>query len=231
MNGERVLVVAAHPDDEVLGCGGTIARHAASGDVVTTVFLADGETARSGAGTAEIASRRQAALAAARCLGAATPVFYSFPDNRLDAVPLIDIVQAIEAVIRETRPRTVYTHHAGDLNIDHRRVHQAALTACRPQSGHPVERIYAFEVPSATEWGGEGFGPAFQPTRFVDIAGMLARKSAALCAYRNELRPEPHPRSLAGIEALAHWRGATAGMAAAEAFTVLRLLERDAVSL
>jgi len=226
MSAATVLVVAAHPDDEVLGCGGTIARHAAAGDVILTMFLTDGEGARPDAGMAQIGARRDAAREAACSLGSLPPLFFTLPDNRLDSVPLLDIVRPIEDVLRETAPRVVYTHHAGDLNIDHRRVHQAVMTACRPQIGHPVERIYAFEVPSSTEWSGPGFGPAFEPTRFVDIALWLDRKADALAAYAAELRPPPHPRSRDGIDNLARWRGATAGMAAAEAFMVLRQLDR-----
>ncbi|MBV9862952.1 MAG: PIG-L family deacetylase [Alphaproteobacteria bacterium] len=225
MNRGSVLVVAAHPDDEVLGCGGTLARHADQGDRVTAMFLADGATARPGGG-AEIAARREAAGVAARRLGTEPPIFFSFPDNALDTVALLDLVRAVEGVIAGTTPRIVYTHHAGDLNIDHRRVHQAVLTACRPQAGHPVERIYAFEVPSATEWASAELGPVFVPTRFVDIARWRDRKAAALEAYRGELRDPPHPRSAQAIDSLQLWRGATVGMPAAEAFAVLRQLER-----
>jgi LmbE family N-acetylglucosaminyl deacetylase len=226
MSGDSVLVIAAHPDDEVLGCGGTLARHASRGDRVVTLFLADGASSRAGSGEREIGARREAASLAARRLGSAPPIFVAFPDNRMDSVPLLDIVQAIEGVLRETEPRIVYTHHGGDLNIDHRRVFEAALTACRPLPGHSVERLYAFEVPSASEWGGAALGAPFEPTRFVDIARWLDAKSAALDAYAGELRPPPHPRSPAAIESRQHWRGATAGMAAAEAFVVLRELDR-----
>jgi LmbE family N-acetylglucosaminyl deacetylase len=226
MSAGPVLVIAAHPDDEVLGCGGTLARHVEQGDAVVSVFLADGASARPGSGEAEIAARRRAALIAARRLGTAPPIFFSFPDNRLDSVPLLELVQAIEGVIADVAPRIVYTHHAGDINIDHRRTHQAALTACRPLPGQSVEQIYSFEVPSATEWGSGAFGPVFTPQRFVDIARWVDRKDAALDAYADELRPPPHPRSRPAIDALQRWRGAMAGMELAEAFAVLRQLDR-----
>lgn len=220
----KVLVIAAHPDDEVLGCGGTLARHAAEGDEVHVLFLADGESARGADGTA-IAQRRDMACRAARALGTHPPRFLGLADNRLDGMDLLDIVQPIEAVIAELAPTRVYTHHGGDLNIDHRRAHQATLTACRPQPGTPVCGLYAFEVPSSTEWAGPGPTP-FVPTRFVDITGHLTAKATALAAYNAELRRFPHARSTEGLEALARWRGVSAGLGAAEAFMVIREIEK-----
>lgn len=220
----RVLVVAAHPDDEVLGCGGAIARHRAGGDEVTTLFLADGVGSRdeSSGGATDPAIRRAAGNAAAEVLGAAPPIYLDFPDNRLDTVALLDVARAIERVAAEFRPDRVYTHHCGDLNIDHRVCHQAVLTAFRPMPGQTVRAIFGFEVPSSTEWAFGGRETAFQPNHFVDISSFMAAKAAALRCYEMELRPFPHPRSARMIEALAGWRGAIAGCEAAEAFTVIR---------
>jgi LmbE family N-acetylglucosaminyl deacetylase len=224
---ETVLLIAAHPDDEVLGCGGTIAKLAGQGAPVHIAFLADGVGAR-GADTvpapAELSARRAAAQAAGRLLGAQSVHCDDLPDNRLDSIPLLDIARRIEALIAHHRPTTVLTHHAGDLNIDHRRVHQAVMTACRPQRGHPVRTLLCFEVPSSTEWQPPGSGPVFAPNWFVDISATLARKLAALDAYAAELRDWPHPRSRQGVEHLAHWRGATVGCEAAEAFMLARCL-------
>jgi LmbE family N-acetylglucosaminyl deacetylase len=219
-----VLVVSAHPDDEALGAGGTIARHVAGGDEVHLLFLTDGVGAR---GRDEQAARRRASAAnrAAAILGAQPPSFLSFPDNRLDGVDRLDIVQAIERTVAELKPAVVYTHHAGDLNVDHAICHHAVLTACRPMPQASVRRIYAMEIPSATEWASPS-GLPFVPTRFVDIAPAWDKKRTALEAYREEMRAFPHPRSLEAIEALARWRGATAGLALAEAFAVLRDVER-----
>jgi N-acetylglucosamine malate deacetylase 1 len=223
----RVAVIVAHPDDEVLGCGGTIRRHTLSGDDVWVVILADGETGRdSHTGGGAIAKRETAASAAAKTLGVQHLTMHRLPDNRMDAGPLLDIVKVIEQDILEIVPDAVYTHHAGDLNVDHRRVHQAVVTACRPQLGHPVNTLLFFETPSSTEWQPPGSGPAFLPNWFVDISDTLESKLQALKAYHDEMRAWPHPRSYEGIEHLARWRGATIGCAAAEAFFLGREIRR-----
>ena len=224
---ERVLVIAAHPDDEVLGCGGAVAKLADSGTQAHIAFLADGVSARDVDHTSrqpELNSRREAARQACDTLGAVSVTFDDLPDNRLDTVALLDIVRPIESLIAEHRPDTIFTHHAGDLNIDHRRVHQAVMTACRPQLGHPVRTLLFFEVPSSTEWQSPGPAPVFTPNWFVDISASLERKLTALDAYATELRPWPHPRSRQGVEYLARWRGATIGVDAAEAFMLGRRL-------
>ena len=222
---KTVLVVAAHPDDEVLGCGGVIARHASAGDTVNVLLLAEGATAREPADTpGAVAALREAVEAAARALGAAEPRFCGFPDNRLDTVPLLDVIKPIEAVIEAVAPEIVYTHHAGDLNVDHRIVHRAVVTACRPLPESPVKAIYAFETVSSTEW--QSAGEAFRPQRWVDIEPFLGCKMRALEAYAAEMRPFPHARSFDAVEALARWRGASAGLKAAECFVVVRELVR-----
>ena len=220
-----VLVCAAHPDDEVLGCGGVMARHADNGDTVHVLLVADGVGSRGKderSAVAEIEERRSAAVRAAVVLGASPPRFLDFPDQRLDTVPLLEITQAIEAVTREITPEIVYTHHAGDLNADHRMVALATLTACRPLPGSCVRAIYGCETQSSTGWAAGAAGPEFLPVRFVAIAGTLARKLDALHAYEYEMCAFPHARSYAAIEALARFRGVSVGVEAAEAFTVLR---------
>jgi N-acetylglucosamine malate deacetylase 1 len=221
---EIVLAIVAHPDDEVLGAGGTLARHAAQGDEVHLLFLTDGTGAR-GADQRAVTRRAQAAREAASALGAREPTFFQFPDNRLDQVDLLDVIQAIEAVVVKLAPVTVYTHHAGDLNVDHVRCHRAVLTACRPMSGSSVRRIYGMEIPSSTEWNAPDVVNAFLPCRFVDISLTADAKRRALHAYADEMRPFPHPRSSEAVEALAVWRGASAGLKAAEAFMVIREID------
>lgn len=222
---ESVLILAAHPDDEVLGCGGTIARLATEGATIHVAFLADGVTSRAGNPAeirAALAARRSAAGKACEVLGASVACFGDFPDNRMDSIPLLDIVQAVERLIAQFHPDTVLTHHTGDLNIDHRLIHQAAVTACRPQGGHSVRTLLSFEVPSSTEWQVSSSLPSFTPNWFVDISGSLPRKLAALDEYATELRAWPHPRSRQAAEHLARWRGATIGVDAAEAFVLGR---------
>ncbi len=228
-----VLVVAAHPDDEVLGCGGTLARHAKKGDMVHTILVADGVGSRLTSGTpSDVAerekrcdARRVAARRAAAILAILEPKFLDFADQRLDTVALLDLTRSIEQDIAAIRPDIVYTHHYGDLNEDHRVVAQAVLTACRPLPGMRPYRLLAFETPSSTEWSaGQGF-PAFEPTWFVDIADQLETKMRALEAYASEMRPFPHPRSYDAVKALTQWRGATVGLRAAEAFRLIREIE------
>jgi LmbE family N-acetylglucosaminyl deacetylase len=218
-----ILAVVAHADDEVLGAGGTLARLAHNGEDVYILILADGVGARGGVEGAE--RRAQAARRSAACLGAREPIMLGLPDNRLDSVDLLNITKQVEGVIEQLQPHDIYTHHAGDLNIDHAICHRAVLTAARPIPGRSLRRIYAMEVASSTEWNAPGPDTAFMPSRFVNITDFIDHKRRALDAYAEEMRPFPHARSFEAVEALARWRGATAGMHAAEAFVVIRDLE------
>lgn len=220
---KTVLVVAAHTDDEALGCGGTIARHVAQGDSVYAVFLADGVTSRSGASAVEVEERHAAASKAHQILGIKQSYTFGFPDNRMDSIPLLDIVQKLENVLSEVRPQVVYTHHVGDLNVDHCVTHQAVLTACRPVPGSRVKEIYAFEVLSATEWNTPGVAP-FIPNVFVGISEHLETKMKALAAYEIEMRQAPHSRSIENVRKLAEFRGNTVGLKSAEGFSLVRAL-------
>lgn len=226
----RILVVAAHPDDEILGFGGTVAKHADAGDDVHVVILAEGATSRSPSRDRqredeEIGRLRAASNAAAAVLGTRPPLFFDFPDNRMDGVEGLDVTKAVEGVIGDVRPSRVYTHFAGDLNVDHRIVARAVATACRPLPGCEIESVLAGETVSSTEWSMPQDG-VFQPTVYVDVSGQLERKLEALRCYHAEMRPFPHARSIEAVEALARLRGAQAGMAAAEAFSLIRRLWR-----
>jgi len=225
----QILIVAAHPDDEILGIGGTATRHVSNGDRVHTLILAEGATSRffkkKKDADAEVNALRKAARAAAKIIGAQPPIFAGFPDNRLDSIDLLEIVKAIEKVIEKIKPATIYTHHEGDLNVDHELAARAVLTACRPLPKCSVTSIFGFETASNTEWHSPGYR-AFDPNHFVDIAPFIKKKMQALHCYEREMRSFPHPRSYEAIEALAKWRGASAGMHAAEAFTVVRQLSR-----
>lgn len=220
-----VLVVASHPDDEVLGVGGTMARHVAAGDTVHSLIVAEGATSRPGIDDAAATKAlHAAAIAAAGVLGAEPPRLLGLPDNRLDTLALLDIVQPIETVIAELKPQTVYTHHAGDLNRDHGITAEAVEIACRPLPGQSVSALYAFETVSSTEWGIGDTG--FMPQLFINVVDELELKLKALRYYDSEMRPFPHARSYEAVEALARLRGAQSGVGAAEAFMVRRELRR-----
>ena len=218
----RILIIVAHPDDEVLGCGGTIAKHSDLGDLVNVIFLADGVNSRSDAGLIELEIRKTNAKAACKILGVNHISFGQFPDNKLDTLPLIEIVKYIETALTEFNPDIIYTHSALDLNIDHQIVNRAVITATRPQGNSSIKTILSFEILSSTEWFFSELMPAFKPNWFEDISKTLDRKIEAIEVYRGELRDWPHPRSIQGIRHLAGFRGATVGVAAAESFMLLR---------
>lgn len=225
----NVLVIAAHPDDEVLGCGGTIARLASEGKNVHIVILAEGITSRADVAENEAAEQmkilHQQAKAVGKFLGATDVQLLGFPDNRMDTVPLLDVVQKIEKVIEEIQPDVVYTQHGGDLNIDHSVTFRATLTATRPMEGCPVKCVYAYEVGSSTEWSFQKLSPVFRPTSYVDISSTLDKKMQAMTIYTSEVRPFPHPRSPAAISTKAKFHGSTVGLHAAEAFELIRGLQ------
>ena len=220
-----ILVLAAHPDDDVLGCGGSIAKYAAEGFRIHVAFLADGVYSRGNSAlnlNAELDVRRSAARSALAVLGVQSVSFNDFPDNRMDTVALIDIAQAIEHMITEHKPSIVFTHNFNDVNIDHRKINEATVVACRPQPGHAVKTILCYEVASSTEWQLPGPHLSFTPNWYVDISAFLKLKLKALKEYELEMRAWPHPRSIKAVEYLAHWRGATVGVDAAEAFMLGR---------
>lgn len=223
-----VLIVAAHPDDEILGAGGTIARLRREGHDVHIAILGEGAISRAASPQAaareEIAVLRQASKAAASLLGVEDVQHFDFPDNRMDTVPLLDIVKVVERVIQEIGPSEVYTHHPGDLNVDHVATHRAVMTATRPVPGSTVSAVYAFEVPSATDWSFGAFGTTFRPNTFVDIVDTLDTKLQAMACYESESRDFPHPRSPEALRATAQRWGSVAGRGAAEAFELIRLV-------
>ena len=222
---KNVLVIVAHPDDEVLGCGGAIARHCAEGDLVSVVCMADGVSSRfEEKDKTLLHARHEAAHRAASILGIHHITFLAHPDNSMDQVALLSVVRDVEQLVKRYQPETIYTHHFGDLNIDHRLVHEAVITACRPSSAAYVKKLLFFETPSSTEWRAYTPSIAFVPNYFVDISSHLLQKKEALSCYREELHSFPHPRSLEAVEYLARWRGAMVGIIAAEAFELGRLI-------
>ena len=223
----RVLTVAAHPDDETLGAGATMAKLAAMGHEVWVCILADGVTSRHG----YVELQKECAKRAADVLGVSNVVFCELPDQRLDALPLLDVITPIERCIGEFHPDVVFTHFSQDANQDHRVVFQATLVAARPLAGLSVQRLLCYETPSSTEWAPPFPGSVFSPNVFVEVAGTLPRKLDALREYErthsNEMRPYPHPRSYEAIEAYAKRHGAAAGVRAAEPFMLVRQVHRE----
>jgi len=222
----RVLVVAAHPDDEVLGCGGTVARLASEGHDIFTLILGEGSTSRSQrreqADTSLIDVLHKSSLQAAKTLGTREVFKRNLPDNRFDSVPLLDIVKIVEELVAQLSPEVIYTHHGGDLNIDHSLTHRAVLTATRPMKGQPVREIYAFEIPSSTEWAFQRLEPVFRANVFEDISATLDIKIKALSHYETETRAFPHPRSPEALRAIAQRWGSVVGGEAVEAFELVR---------
>ncbi len=225
----NVLVIVAHPDDEVLGCGGTIARLAREGQDVYIAILGEGITSRfqhrEQADQALVEALRCRSRQVAELLGAKDLLTFVLPDNRFDTVPILDVVKIIEDLVDRLQPQVIYTHHGGDLNIDHVVVHRAALTATRPVAGHPVKEIYTVEVPSSTEWAFGHFQLAFKPNVFVDISETLEIKIQAMQLYESEMQAFPHPRSPEALRAIAHRWGSVAGLKNAEAFELIRSIQ------
>jgi len=221
---KHVLVVAAHADDETLGCGGTIAKHVAQGDLVKVIFMTNGVSSRDDHSKTDENGRKSAMEQALKALGVQHYQCFNFPDNQMDSIPLLKVIKAIEEVSNKFQPNIVYSHFAHDLNIDHCITHQAVMTACRPIKGSSVEKILSFEVLSSTEWQSPST-IGFQGQYIVDISQYWQQKEQALWCYQEELREFPHSRSLACIEALATLRGASHGVAKAEAFQVERIID------
>lgn len=220
----HILIIAAHADDEVLGCGGTIARHIADGDDVTVVYMTDGISARENNTNTDKLVRNQTAIKAMQYLKVNNIKQFKFPDNKMDTVPLLDVVKEIEKIIFELQPNIIYTHFSHDLNVDHRITHNAVMTACRPQKNSSVKEIYTFEVLSSTEWNSTS-SPQFTPQCIIDITNFWPQKLEAIKFYQNEMRTFPHSRSYECLEALATLRGATHGFEKAEAFFIERILK------
>ena len=226
-NKHIVLVVVAHTDDETIGLGGTIARHVDNGDTVFAISMTDGIGARgSSPDHQQINARAQAAKNAGAILGLTWLAGENFPDNAMDSVPLLAVVKTIEKAKADVKPTLVYTHSAADLNVDHRVVTQATLTAFRPQANEVWQEIRTFEIASATGYGHKSITNLFDPNLYIGISQTWDRKLAALKEYETEMRDSPHARSFEGLENLAKHRGNQVGLHYAEAFEIIRKIER-----
>jgi N-acetylglucosamine malate deacetylase 1 len=224
---KSLLVIAAHPDDEILGCGATVSRLSQEGVECNCIIMNQGITSRYDADCDEAANQIEElsknTRTAADIVGYSEIYQFDFPDNQFDTVALLELVKSIENIIEKVSPDTIFTHHPGDLNKDHQLVHQAALIASRATSASPIKNVLAFEIPSSTEWAQSQF-KCFSPTCYFDIEKTLIKKLGAMAAYEGESREFPHPRSKEALKALAMTRGASAGLQAAEAFEVIRIV-------
>ena len=234
----KVLIIVAHPDDEVLGMGGTILKHSNNGDIVKIVYLATGITSRRSINfqnntsyeqnnkllkkmDIQIKELREDVKKSCRILKVKNWTFYDFPDNEMDNIPLLKIIKVIEKEIQDVNPDRIYTHHFNDLNVDHRVVFNAVLTACRP-IGNSIKELISFEVPSSTEWN---FPTQFNPNYFIEIKSELPSKLKAIKCFKNEIRKYPHPRSVENLKNISNRWGAISGKIAAEAFEIVRKID------
>ncbi len=219
----NILVIAPHPDDEVLGVGGTMLRHLARGDAVHVVICTKGSDARFGA--QQVQRVQGEARAAHAMLGLTGSYFLDLPAAELDTLPGVDVNAALHRVFEQVRPEVVYLPHLGDVHRDHQVIFQSAMVCCRPVAGQSVRRILAYETVSETDWYAAPMTPAFLANVFVDISPFIEKKLAACAVYASQIRPSPDQRSLEAIRALAATRGHAMGLPYAEAFMLVRSVE------
>lgn len=226
----KLLVVAAHPDDEILGCGGTVAKLVKKNHEAHVVIVSQGITSRylklgTKQSNEKLLNLKKSALKANKVLGVKTVSFLDFPDNRLDDICLLDIVKKLEQIIKKINPEIIFTHNSTDLNIDHKIVFDALMTACRPLPMSKIKKILSFEVLSSTDWGSGSNNDFFNPNYYVDVHKTLNLKLRALKEYKSEMKKWPHARSIETVKALAKFRGSSMGIKAAESFKLVRNIE------
>jgi len=226
---KKIMIIVAHPDDETLGCAGTIANHTKNGDKVFCISMTDGISARNIINKKkEILKRKNASKSASKILGFQWLDKFcgNFPDNALDSIKILNIIKLIENAKNFISPNIVYTHSNSDLNHDHRLVYEAVITAFRPQPKEIWDTILSFEVPSSTDYGNFQLNKNFKPNYFVNIEKTWKKKLAALKCYNMEMKKYPHPRSYKGLEILSELRGMQNGMKMAEAFQIIKKIKR-----
>lgn len=226
---QKVLVIAAHPDDEILGIGGTVVKHILDGDECFALILGEGITSRYEkrdlADIDNINELHSATFEASKSIGYKEIYLENLPDNRFDSVDLLDIIKLIERYIEKIKPDIIYTHHGGDMNIDHKKTYEAVLTATRPIGRDYVKEVYCFETVSSTEWNFE-YANTFRPNYFVDITNTLDKKIEAVKFYEGEMREFPHPRSVKNLISSAEKWGSIISVNYAEAFEVVRIIKK-----
>lgn len=224
---KKILLIAAHPDDEVLGCGGTILKLAKKGHYVDVLLMTKGIVSRSKDffNQKKILKLNAQTAASGRILKFKSIDNLNLPDNEMYKVNFLDIVKMIEKKIKETKPSIIFTHFENDLNVDHQITYRAVITATRPMPGISVNEVYSFETVSSTEWN-YGHNKGFCPNLFVNIKKEIKQKISALKKYKLEMRKFPHARSVENIISLAKFRGASVGYEYAEAFKIIRILDK-----
>ena len=218
----NILIIVAHPDDETFGMGGTIARHKFIGDKVFVISMTNGIGARNNHKLKDIEERKKSSQQASEILEFEWLCQYELPDNQLDAISFLKIVKLIEDAKDIVKPKFVYTHHFGDLNIDHQIVCKATLTSFRPESDEICKVIRTFEIPSSTDYSHPTVSNFFSPNMYVNINKFWEKKLLAIKAYENELKPYPNIRSVEGLSGYTKFRGLSVGLERAEAFQTLR---------
>jgi LmbE family N-acetylglucosaminyl deacetylase len=221
MPNDNILVIAAHPDDEVLGAGGTLRKHVKDGDIVYCLILSNGAASRKSFKMEHLKVLEKECMESGMIIGFKKIDSLKLPDNKFDEVPLLDIIKQIEPYIEKIKPKKIYTHHPGDVNIDHKLTYLAVMTICRPCSNFCPDEIYSFETLSSTEWQTDN-KKLFAPNVFIDIEGEMDDKISAIDKYASEMRIYPHPRSAQGVRILASFRGLQCNKRYAEAFRLER---------
>lgn len=222
----KILVVAAHPDDEILGVGGTMRKFTDMGISTNVLILGEGITSRAlnknNSNKNDVLELHKDTMDASKIIGYKSVSFADFPDNRFDSVDLLEIIKTVEHYIDKLKPDVIFTHSNSDLNLDHRLTNGAVLTATRPMKNNFINEIYAFETPSSTEWNFNSAEKVFNPNVFIDIADTMQKKIAAMACYKSEIREYPHPRSLIALKILAARWGIVVGRKYVEAFELIR---------
>ncbi len=224
--GKKILVVASHPDDEIMGCGATIVKLIKYGYEAHVLILGEGITSRDEKRNpherrSELEDLKQHVRKANKIIGVKDVILTDLPDNRFDSLPLLDVVKIVEKVKKDKKPDIIFTHYQNDLNIDHQVTYRAVITAARPIWGETVKEIYSFEVASSTEWN---YPLTFSPDVFFDVSETLAVKLKALKEYKVEMKDASHPRSIEGVELQAKLWGVRAGTCYVEAFKCVRVM-------
>lgn len=234
LKNKKIMIVVAHPDDEILGLGASMNRLVHEFNVQThVVILGEGLTSRAEERDREKWEKElrihQANIEEAQqVIGYNSVSIYDFPDNRFDTVALLDIIKVIEHEKSKFQPEVIFTHHGGDLNIDHQRTFESVITACRPMEEEPVKTIITFETPSGTEWRASSDPKYFIPNFFISFdKNHLKKKTDAMECYKFEKRDYPHPRSKKALEIRASFWGQNVGTHYAEAFTIVRSIIKD----